>query len=72
MQAATPLAKERLQLELLGFLAYSPDVAPIENVWGHIDDKVDKEKITTKAELQEEIEKVWRSLKKEYAKNLVD
>ena len=45
---------------------------PIENVWGYINKKIDKKKITKKADLKDEILKKWNALNVDYARHLID
>ena len=45
-------ARERLRVERIDWPGYSLDANPIENVWGLIDSKLDKDSIENRADLE--------------------
>lgn len=52
--------------------AMSPDANPIENVWSYMKMKLKGKPVYTVKQLSFQIKKIWRSLPKEYAENLVE
>ena len=49
----------------------SPDLNPIQNVWGILKDHVDTNNITSAQEFFERIKKEWDALTKEEIRNLI-
>ena len=50
----------------------SPDANPIENVWSYMKMKLKGKPVYTVEQLSFQIKKIWRSLPKKYADNLVE
>ena len=57
-------------MDVMDLPPYSPDLNPIENVWGQIDYCLDKEKIRTKDDFRKEIGSVWKKNTKEHSQIL--
>ena len=49
---------------------YSPDLNPIENVWGNMKKELGKRRPKDRADMHKMIKEIWDSLSAEYAKNL--
>ena len=64
--------KEDLEVDRMDWPQYSLDVAPIENLWGIVNSKLDKEKINTLKELKAKVTKIWKGLKVDLAQNLYE
>lgn len=58
-------------IELLEWPAQSPDLNPIEHLWGILKRKVRRHTITTKEELKRRLRQEWNALTEEQCKNLV-
>ena len=54
-------------IQRLDWPSYSPDLAPIENLWSYMKLKVDENKPRT---LNDLVKKVWSTLSPELARNL--
>ena len=63
--------KEEFGLDRIDWLQYFPDAAPIQNVWGIVDCKLDKEKIYSQDDLREKVENIWKRLPIKTVLNLV-
>ena len=58
-------------IERLDWPAYSPDLNPIENVWGEIKRRIGEKEFASKMECFIEVREHWKSLTEEYAKKLI-
>jgi transposase len=59
------------RIRLIDWPSYSPDLNPIENVWGHIKKQIARKRPRTLAELEQNLLELWNSLSKEYLMSLV-
>lgn len=62
---------KRKKVKLLPWPARSPDLNPIENLWSYIDSKLAKFHLTSIAELEEQLKKVWSEIPNEMIINLI-
>jgi transposase len=62
--------KTENNIQRLDWPSYSPDLAPIENLWSYMKLKVDENKPRTLNDLVKNIKKVWSTLSPELARNL--
>lgn len=63
--------KREKSVQVLDWPSQSPDANPIENVWSYIKHKLQGKKTFTLKQLSTQIRRIWRSLPREYAENLV-
>ena len=57
---------------LVGWPGYSPDMNPIENVWGVMKHALSKERPTTLDGMKKVVDKIWRNLDASYLTTLFD
>ena len=50
----------------------SPDLNPIENLWGIVDKKIDRSIVRTAEQLFEQLEKAWREIPHQTVMNLIE
>ena len=62
---------EENQIKLLPWPAQSPDLNPIENLWGIISSKLSERTINSTQNLKQEIMNIWGNIDKTTLKNLV-
>ena len=53
---------EENKIQLLPWPANSPDLNPIENIWGHISSELSKKNIKSLNDLKNEISNIWENL----------
>lgn len=58
--------------QLLDFPGYSPDVSPIENVWGWLKQQVNKDLPKTVEELKKSIKKHWKKVNIEFLEPYIE
>lgn len=63
---------ENSDIPVLKWPANSPDLNPIENVWGLMKTHLSKKVITNMAQLEREIELIWEGFSHEYLSSLVN
>ena len=63
--------KGEKEISVLPWPSYSPDLNPIENVWGLMKLKLASKNPLTIRGFESEISKIWKSFNLEYASNLV-
>ena len=51
--------------------SYSPDLNPLENVWGYLKKEIAKKRIRTLVELEEALQELWNTLSNEYLRALI-
>ena len=51
---------------------YSPDLAPIKNIWGIMPNLMKQKDIKNQLELMDEVEKVWNEVDQEKIDNAID
>ena len=56
-------------IKVIDFPPYSPDLNPIENIWGKIKNQIMKKEYQTLAVLMKDIEKEWDSITDNQLKN---
>ena len=56
-------------IKVIDFPSYSPDLNPIENIWGKIKKQIMKKEYQTLAALMKDIEKEWDSITDNQLKN---
>lgn len=59
-------------IEFIDWPPNSPDLNPIENVWGLMKRKISEENLKTVSVWKRRIEELWSGLSDEYMKSLVD
>ena len=60
------------KLNVLEWPPYSPDLSPIEKIWGILAEQLNKKDINTQAELISEIENAWEQLSQLTIDNWID
>ena len=60
------------QINILEWPPNSPDLNPIENLFGLLKKKLNKMKIKSKEELKEKIQEIWENFDKELCSRLVN
>ena len=65
----TKFLKEE-NIDVIKWPGNSPDIAPIENIWGLMKSLMERKDISSIAKLRKEIRKSWRELKLPFLKNL--
>ena len=63
--------QKSIRFKKLDWLAWSPGLNPIENVWGWIKNELSKEDIATEEDLKERVKNLWDSISKEYIEILI-
>ena len=66
--------KKNNNFECMNWPALSPDLNPIENIWGYISEKVylNKPSYSNKLALKNAIEKAWEEISLNYIENLIN
>lgn len=64
--------KDEYGIKSLEWRSYSPDMNPIENIWGIVKNKIARIQINTKAELIKCIETEWNNIDDATINNLID
>lgn len=60
------------RIKLLEWPAQSPDMNPIENLWGYLDGHVNKTNVTNKASYFAALQDAWNQIDSEYLQKLVE
>jgi len=56
---------------LMEWPSYSPDLNPLENVWGYLKKEIAKKRPRTLVELEEALQELWNTLSNEYLRALI-
>lgn len=59
-------------IDMLDWASYSPDLNPIQNIWGLLKDNIIKKGIRSLAVAQEEVVQFWGTLSHDFLHNLID
>lgn len=59
------------RIEVIDWPSSSPDLNPIENLWGIMKKKLRNDRPTTKDELREKLQKIWDEISKEECQHLI-
>lgn len=59
-------------IPVLSWPSSSPDLSPIENLWGEMKKQLRKSNVSSKAELEAKISEIWRSFTPEYCLKLLE
>jgi transposase len=68
----TKLFLQQHAVNVIEWPPYSPDLNPIENLWGIMKNKLKEQNVTTKAELLQIVQEIWASMSmKDVCKRLI-
>jgi len=59
------------RVRLMEWPSYSPDLNPLENVWGYLKKEIAKKRPRTLVELEEALQELWNTLSNEYLRALI-
>ena len=60
------------KIKLMKWPAYSPDLNPIENIWGNIKHYLGSRTFSSISSLKKEIEDKWNQIDHEFCRRLID
>lgn len=60
------------KIRLMPWPSNSPDLNPIENIWGHMSYEISKRSVKTKSELKSQVADIWNNLDIQYLQKLVE
>ena len=63
---------KKKKIKTLNWPLYSPDLLPIENIWGIMSNVMKQKDIKNQLELMDEVEKVWNEVDQEKIDNTID